>query len=89
MGHRNLRRAVGLNDGTILANEEQIKAMQELADKAIKSGSAGIGFGINYSPGASYEEVFALFEVATANNVPRSRSAMPSDHYFYSIISWL
>ena len=70
VGHRNLRRAVGLNDGTIPANEEQIKAMQELADKAIKSGSAGIGFGINYSPGASYEEVFALFEVAAANNVP-------------------
>ncbi len=70
VGHRSLRRAVGLNDGTIPANEDQIREMQALAEKAINEGSAGIGFGINYSPGASYEEVFALFEVAARNNVP-------------------
>ena len=70
VGHGSLREAAGLEDGTIPANEEQIKAMVKIADKAIKAGSAGIGFGINYTPGASYEEIFALFEVAAKNNVP-------------------
>lgn len=70
VGHSTLRRAVGLDDGTIPANTKQIKEMVKVADIAIKAGSAGIGFGINYTPGASYEEVFALFEVAAANNVP-------------------
>ncbi len=70
VGHSTLRRAAGLSDGTLPANEEQIKAMVQIADKALKSGSAGIGFGINYTPGASYEEVFALFEVAAKNNAP-------------------
>lgn len=70
VGHNSLRRAAGLDDGTIPANEEQIKAMVEIADKTIKSGAAGIGFGINYTPGASYEEIFALFEVAAKNNAP-------------------
>jgi dihydroorotase len=41
-----------------------------LAGEAIRAGAVGIGFGINYTPGASYEEVFALFEVAAAHNVP-------------------
>ena len=70
VGHRSIRRAAGLDDGTIPASKEQLKKMVEIADKAIKSGSAGIGFGINYTPGASYEEIFALFEVASNNNVP-------------------
>ncbi len=70
VGHGSLREAAGLVDGTIPANEEQIKAMVEIAEKAIQAGSAGIGFGINYTPGASYEEIFALFEVAAKNNVP-------------------
>jgi hypothetical protein len=38
--------------------------------QAIRDGAVGIGFGINYTPGASYEEIFALFEVAAAEGVP-------------------
>jgi len=41
-----------------------------MSARAIKAGAVGIGFGINYAPGMSYEEVFALFEVAARNNVP-------------------
>ncbi len=70
VGHGSLRQAVGLYDGSIPANDDEIKAMVELADKAMKAGSAGIGFGINYTPGASYEEIFALFEIAAKNNAP-------------------
>jgi dihydroorotase len=44
--------------------------MRPLAVKAIRDGAVGIGFGINYTPGASYEEVYALFEVAAAEGVP-------------------
>lgn len=41
-----------------------------MADQAIKVGAVDVGFGINYAPGTSYEEIFALFEVAAQNNVP-------------------
>lgn len=70
VGDRRLRLAAGAIDHTKPATPEQVAKMQELADQAIKAGAVGIGFGINYAPGMSYEEVFALFEVAAQNNVP-------------------
>ncbi|MFQ5605723.1 MAG: amidohydrolase family protein [bacterium] len=70
VGDRTLRRAAGATDRTKPAAPEQIKKMQILTDQAIEAGAVGIGFGINYAPGMSYEEVFALFEVAAKNNVP-------------------
>jgi N-acyl-D-aspartate/D-glutamate deacylase len=70
VGHSNLRTAVGATDRYRPATPEQITQMQELARKAIRAGAVGIGFGINYTPGASYEEIFALFEVAAAEGVP-------------------
>jgi dihydroorotase len=44
--------------------------MKLLAAQAIRHGAVGIGFGINYVPGASYEEVLALFEVAAQHGIP-------------------
>lgn len=70
VGHRRLRQAVDATDGTVAATPEQVEAMQLLADKAIKAGAIGIGFGINYTPGVAYEEIYALFEVAAKNQVP-------------------
>lgn len=70
VGHAALRRAAGATDGYKPATPEQIERMKALAHEAIRAGAVGIGFGINYTPGASYEEVFALFEVAAAHNVP-------------------
>jgi len=70
VGHNQLRKAVGATEGYNPATPEQIAQMQVLADQAIKAGAVGIGFGINYAPGSSYEEIFALFEVAAANKVP-------------------
>ena len=67
---RLLRSQSGAADRYKPASQEQIESMQSLADRAIKEGAAGIGFGINYVPGANYEEIFALFETAAENNVP-------------------
>ena len=70
VGHSALREAVGATDRYLRATPEQIEAMRPLAVQAIRDGAVGIGFGINYTPGASYEEIFALFEVAAAEGVP-------------------
>ena len=70
VSHAELRQAVGATDRYAPATPVQIEAMRPLAVKAIRDGAVGIGFGINYTPGASYEEVFALFEVAAAEGVP-------------------
>lgn len=70
VGHAQLREAVGAKDRYKPATPEQIESMKALASQAIRAGAAGIGFGINYTPGASYEEIFALFEVAAMEGVP-------------------
>ena len=66
---RLLRTKSGAADRYKPASPKQIETMKNLADRAIKEGAVGIGFGINYVPGASYEEIFALFETAAKNNV--------------------
>jgi N-acyl-D-aspartate/D-glutamate deacylase len=68
--HEELRKAVGVADRYKAADGEQIKRMKQLAGRAIEAGAVGIGFGINYTPGASYEEVFGMFETAAAYHVP-------------------
>ncbi|MBT8395676.1 MAG: amidohydrolase family protein, partial [Gemmatimonadetes bacterium] len=62
--HRACREAAGITDRYAAATPEQIPGMKECARQAIRDGAAGVGFGLNYSPGASYEETFAMFEVA-------------------------
>lgn len=68
--HRAIREAVGITDRYASAAPDQIPAMKELAREAVRAGAVGIGFGLNYSPGASYEETFAMFEVAAEEGVP-------------------
>ncbi len=70
VGHGSLREEVGARDSYKPATREQVAQMKFLAAQALRDGAVGIGFGINYDPGASYEEVLALFEVAAAHNVP-------------------
>lgn len=70
VGHNPLRHAVGAADRYQPATQEQMEEMKLLAAQAIRDGAVGIGFGINYAPGASYEEVLALFEVAAERGVP-------------------
>lgn len=68
--HRAVRAAAGATDEYAPALPEQIPVMKELARRAIWAGAVGIGFGLNYSPGTSYEEVYAMFEVAAEEDVP-------------------
>lgn len=70
VGHNPLRRAVGATDRYQPATPEQIEQMKVLAGETIRHGAVGIGFGLNYVPGASYEEVLALFKVAADHGVP-------------------
>jgi N-acyl-D-aspartate/D-glutamate deacylase len=70
VGHNPLRRAVGATERYQPATPDQIDQMKALAAEAIRNGAVGIGFGVNYVPGASYEEVMALFEVAAEHGVP-------------------
>ena len=70
VSHPMLRLAAGATNGYRPATPEQIATMRTLAATAIQEGAVGIGFGINYTPGASYEEIFALFEVAAREGVP-------------------
>jgi N-acyl-D-aspartate/D-glutamate deacylase len=70
VGHSDLRSAVGARDRYKPVDPEQIERMKQIAATAIHAGAVGIGFGVNYIPGASYEEIFGLFEVAGALKVP-------------------
>jgi dihydroorotase len=51
------------------ATPEQIAAMQQRLQQGLDEGALGIGFGINYTAGASREEIYRMFTVAAANGV--------------------
>ena len=70
VGHDALRQAVGATDAYAPADRGQLREMRRLAGEAIRGGAVGVGFGINYVPGSSYEEVMAMFEVAAEHGVP-------------------
>jgi len=63
-GHSRLRGMVGATDRYAAATSEQIEAMLPIAEQEMKSGALGVSYGIHYVPGASYEEILALAEVA-------------------------
>lgn len=52
------------------ATPEQVGRMQELVAQGLAEGAMGVGFGIQYTPGASREEIFTLFQTAGASGVP-------------------
>jgi N-acyl-D-aspartate/D-glutamate deacylase len=70
VGHPQVRVAAGATDDYQPATPDQRRAMREIAARAIRDGAVGVGFGINYTPGASYEEVVDLFDVAARQGVP-------------------
>ena len=87
VGDRVLRVAAGATDAYKPATPAQLERMRQLAETAICSGAAGIGFGINYAPGESYEEVFALFETAAKHNVPCHVHARYKGNFFPETMS--
>ena len=75
VGHAALRGAVGLSAGDedqreVPASPEQVECIVELARQGIMRGALGIGFGIQYVPSTSEEEVFRLFELGARYGVP-------------------
>ncbi len=53
-----------------VASEAQVDSMAALLRKGLAEGALGIGFGINYSPGATPAEIAAMFRVAKETGVP-------------------
>ena len=70
MGHSAIRSAAGADDRYAPATRDQLLEMRRIAAQAIDAGAVGIGFGINYVPGSSYEEIVAMFDVAAQHDVP-------------------
>lgn len=70
VGHSALRAAAGVADQYAAATPEQLEVMVRLARESLRQGAVGIGFGVQYVPGASREEVLRLFEVAAELGVP-------------------
>ncbi len=52
------------------ATDEQLTVMLQLARQGLNGGAVGIGFGVQYVPGASREEVLRLFELCAEFDVP-------------------
>ena len=69
VGHSfSLRREAGLKNPYVPASPEQIARMECLAQKALEEGACGISFGLDYSPGASLEEIRALAALCAAKD---------------------
>ncbi len=70
IGHGSLRGAVGIADRYAAATDTQIRQMVSLAERGILDGAIGIGFGLEYVPGASQMETYELFRQAARLDVP-------------------
>lgn len=52
------------------ASPAQVEALGEAIRRGLGEGALGVGFGINYAPGAEPAEIEAMFRVAAAGKVP-------------------
>jgi N-acyl-D-aspartate/D-glutamate deacylase len=51
------------------ATDEQMVAMRQRLQQGLDEGALGMGFGINYTAGATREEIYRMFGLARANGV--------------------
>ena len=51
------------------ATEEQMAAMRQRLQQGLDEGALGMGFGINYTAGATRDEIYRMFGLARANGV--------------------
>lgn len=68
VGHFQLRARAGARDNHLPATPEQVATMVRLAEQAHREGALGVGFGVEYIPGTSGQEVTALAAVAARHN---------------------
>jgi N-acyl-D-aspartate/D-glutamate deacylase len=52
------------------AGEAEMKFMSDAIRRGLDDGALGVGFGINYTPAASPDEIEALFRIAAERKVP-------------------
>jgi len=52
------------------ATAEELKVMADAIRRGLDEGALGVGFGINYTPGAEPAEIEAMFRVAAERKVP-------------------
>jgi cytosine/adenosine deaminase-related metal-dependent hydrolase len=52
------------------ATAEQLAAIKTRLNQQLDAGALGIGFGIQYAPGASRSEIIQMFRLAAERNVP-------------------
>ena len=62
IGHRYLRECVGNKDPYRESTQEEIEEMARIANGELEEHAIGISFGLEYSPGATLEEVLSLLE---------------------------
>lgn len=62
IGHNYLRKQVGSNDIYRKSSQKEILIMKEQAQAALQSGAIGISFGLEYTPGITFDEVIDLLE---------------------------
>ncbi len=60
LGHNFLRHSAGIKDRYKAANSNEIQIMQKIIKENLKYGIVGLSFGIEYSPGISFEEMVEL-----------------------------
>ena len=51
------------------AGEDQLAAIEARLQRGLDQGALGIGFGVNYTAGATRAEIFRMFQLAQANGV--------------------
>ena len=51
-------------------DSDEMKSLETMMINGIREGGLGFGFGITYSPGASRQEIFRLFEISKQEEVP-------------------
>lgn len=78
IGHIELRKAVGNVDVYKTSTKSQIEEMKGLLKKGLEKGAIGISFGLEYSPGTTYEEALELCKVV--RDYP---NALGSVHFRY------
>lgn len=59
-----LREMAGIRDPHAAASPVQIQKMTEIAEQALEQGAFGISFGIEYAPGATWDEIMPLAALA-------------------------
>ena len=71
VSHGGVRRSVLGSDSAVYetASGDQMAEMESGLSAGLDQGSLGIGFGIQYTPGASREEIYRMFKVAGEQGV--------------------